>query len=213
MPRLAESCRHRVAHGCKPEATWGPNHGGGARVDPSPGAPWRGYGILFEIFALPGDWFPLGAADLAGAAPLPGPIEHRCFRCWTLADCGHPLIDAQLRELLATGYLSNRGRQWVAWWTPISPGAKNSTPMAFGWLTPGRANSLGPMISMTAGSGLRQLATSPPMATASWTCAAMFGSGPALPIRCRPVSRSAGSSKADPICVPIITACVIARRQ
>jgi len=36
------------------------------------------------------------------------------FWRWTRADSGHPLIDAQLRELLATGYLSNRGRQWVA---------------------------------------------------------------------------------------------------
>ncbi|NDC14896.1 MAG: hypothetical protein EBZ76_06890 [Synechococcaceae bacterium WB9_2_170] len=36
------------------------------------------------------------------------------FRRWTQADSGHPLIDAQLRELNATGYLSNRGRQWVA---------------------------------------------------------------------------------------------------
>jgi deoxyribodipyrimidine photo-lyase len=36
------------------------------------------------------------------------------FRRWTRADSGHPLIDAQLNELLATGYLSNRGRQWVA---------------------------------------------------------------------------------------------------
>ena len=36
------------------------------------------------------------------------------FRRWTRADSGHPLIDAQLRELLATGYLSNRGRQWLA---------------------------------------------------------------------------------------------------
>ena len=162
MPRLAESRRHRVAHSCKPEASWGPNHGGGARGDPSPGAPWRGYGIFFEVLALPGDWFPLGAADLAGAAPRPGPTEHRCFRRWTLADCGHPLIDAQQRELLATGYLSNRGRQWVSWRKPISPGAKNSTPMASGWLTPGRANSLGPMISTMAGSGLRLLATTPP---------------------------------------------------
>ncbi len=36
------------------------------------------------------------------------------FVRWTRADSGHPLIDAQLNELLATGYLSNRGRQWVA---------------------------------------------------------------------------------------------------
>ena len=36
------------------------------------------------------------------------------FRRWTRGASGHPLIDAQLNELLTTGYLSNRGRQWVA---------------------------------------------------------------------------------------------------
>ncbi len=36
------------------------------------------------------------------------------FVRWTRGDAGHPLIDAQLSELLTTGYLSNRGRQWVA---------------------------------------------------------------------------------------------------
>ncbi len=42
-------------------------------------------------------------------------VENReLFVRWCRADSGHPLIDAQLRELLATGYLSNRGRQWVA---------------------------------------------------------------------------------------------------
>ncbi len=42
-------------------------------------------------------------------------VENReLFARWCRADCGQPLIDAQLRELLATGYLSNRGRQWVA---------------------------------------------------------------------------------------------------
>ena len=40
--------------------------------------------------------------------------DRECFRRWTRGDSGHPLIDAQLQELLATGYLSNRGRQWVA---------------------------------------------------------------------------------------------------
>lgn len=45
----------------------------------------------------------------------PAWIEDReLFARWCRADGGHPLIDAQLRELLATGYLSNRGRQWVA---------------------------------------------------------------------------------------------------
>jgi deoxyribodipyrimidine photo-lyase len=50
----------------------------------------------------------------AQATPPQGNADRQRFRRWTLADCGHPLIDAQLRELLATGYLSNRGRQWVA---------------------------------------------------------------------------------------------------
>jgi len=45
----------------------------------------------------------------------PAWVENReLFARWCRAEGGHPLIDAQLRELLATGYLSNRGRQWVA---------------------------------------------------------------------------------------------------
>ncbi len=36
------------------------------------------------------------------------------FGRWCRGQSGQPLIDAQLNELLATGYLSNRGRQWVA---------------------------------------------------------------------------------------------------
>ena len=68
--------------------------------------------------------FFLWSEQLHGAAfHAPGGLQGRPpkweenrerFRRWTLADSGHPLIDAQLRELLATGYLSNRGRQWVA---------------------------------------------------------------------------------------------------
>ncbi|MGB7563489.1 MAG: FAD-binding domain-containing protein, partial [Prochlorococcaceae cyanobacterium] len=36
------------------------------------------------------------------------------FARWTRADSGRPLIDAALNELNATGWLSNRVRQWVA---------------------------------------------------------------------------------------------------
>ncbi|MFS6828595.1 FAD-binding domain-containing protein [Cyanobium sp. ATX-6F1] len=36
------------------------------------------------------------------------------FARWTRADTGSPLIDAALTELKATGWLSNRVRQWVA---------------------------------------------------------------------------------------------------
>ncbi|MCT0199327.1 hypothetical protein KQ313_06510 [Synechococcus sp. CS-1325] len=46
--------------------------------------------------------------------PPPWDADRERFARWTRAESGHPLIDAQLRELLATGYLSNRGRQWVA---------------------------------------------------------------------------------------------------
>jgi deoxyribodipyrimidine photo-lyase len=42
-------------------------------------------------------------------------IEDReLFERWCRGRSGHPLIDAQLNELRSTGYLSNRGRQWVA---------------------------------------------------------------------------------------------------
>ena len=71
---------------------------------------WREFFLWSErrhgaIFHAPG--------GIQGRPPQGEPDRER-FRRWTLADCGHPLIDAQLRELLATGYLSNRGRQWVA---------------------------------------------------------------------------------------------------
>ncbi len=53
-------------------------------------------------------------AEPPNGEPPNGEPDRERFRRWTRADSGHPLIDAQLRELLATGYLSNRGRQWVA---------------------------------------------------------------------------------------------------
>ena len=36
------------------------------------------------------------------------------FERWCRGECGHPLVDAGMRELAATGYLSNRMRQIVA---------------------------------------------------------------------------------------------------
>jgi deoxyribodipyrimidine photo-lyase len=38
----------------------------------------------------------------------------RLFRAWCLGQTGYPFVDACMRELLATGYMSNRGRQVVA---------------------------------------------------------------------------------------------------
>lgn len=36
------------------------------------------------------------------------------FRAWTLGETGEPFVDANMKELLATGFMSNRGRQNVA---------------------------------------------------------------------------------------------------
>jgi len=81
------------------------------------GSEWMKQELLWREFFL---W----SEQKHGAAfHAPGGIQNRPpdwnedrerFARWTRGDSGHPLIDAQLNELLATGYLSNRGRQWVA---------------------------------------------------------------------------------------------------
>jgi len=81
------------------------------------GSEWMKQELLWREFFL---W----SEQRHGAAfHAPGGIQNRPpdwdadrerFVRWTRGDSGHPLIDAQLNELLATGYLSNRGRQWVA---------------------------------------------------------------------------------------------------
>jgi deoxyribodipyrimidine photo-lyase len=40
--------------------------------------------------------------------------DERIFRIWANGDTGIPFIDANMRELSATGFMSNRGRQNVA---------------------------------------------------------------------------------------------------
>ncbi len=50
-----------------------------------------------------------------GLSSLPPPNHHPdAFRRWCDGDTGHALVDAGMRELAATGYLSNRLRQVVA---------------------------------------------------------------------------------------------------
>jgi deoxyribodipyrimidine photo-lyase len=81
------------------------------------GSEWMKQELLWREFFL---W----SEQRHGAAfHAPGGIQNRPpdwkedrerFARWTRGDGGHPLIDAQLNELRATGYLSNRGRQWVA---------------------------------------------------------------------------------------------------
>jgi deoxyribodipyrimidine photo-lyase len=85
------------------------------------GSEWMKQELLWREFFLwseqhHGDAFhaPGGLQNRPPAAPADPQEARDRFARWTRGDSGHPLIDAQLNELLATGYLSNRGRQWVA---------------------------------------------------------------------------------------------------
>jgi deoxyribodipyrimidine photo-lyase len=81
------------------------------------GSEWLKQELLWREFFL---W----TAQLHGASfGAPGGLQNRrseaiedreLFVRWCRGRSGHPLIDAQLNELRSTGYLSNRGRQWVA---------------------------------------------------------------------------------------------------
>ena len=85
------------------------------------GSEWMQQELLWREFFLwseqrHGDAFhaPGGLQQRPSAAPADPQEARERFVRWTRGDSGHPLIDAQLSELLTTGYLSNRGRQWVA---------------------------------------------------------------------------------------------------
>jgi deoxyribodipyrimidine photo-lyase len=81
------------------------------------GSEWLKQELLWREFFL---W----TAQRHGASfSAPGGLQNRrseaiedreLFERWCRGRSGHPLIDAQLNELRTTGYLSNRGRQWVA---------------------------------------------------------------------------------------------------
>jgi len=40
-----------------------------------------------------------------------GPAADAAFHAWTEGKTGRPLVDANMRELAKTGFMSNRGRQ------------------------------------------------------------------------------------------------------
>jgi len=57
----------------------------------------------------------LQAALAGGPAHLPlAPHDAKAFERWRLGCTGEPLVDAAMRELACTGYLSNRLRQVAA---------------------------------------------------------------------------------------------------
>ena len=71
---------------------------------------WRDY---FQLIACKHGARLFAAVGLRGIA-LPWRRDAAAFERWCTGRTGIPLVDANLRELLATGYLSNRGRQIVA---------------------------------------------------------------------------------------------------
>lgn len=91
------------------------------RYEAEHGANESTYWLVFEL--LWRDFFQFTAAkhgaDLfkrAGIAhrPIQGDHDERRFQSWREGRTGQPFIDANMRELAATGWMSNRGRQNVA---------------------------------------------------------------------------------------------------
>ena len=79
---------------------------------------WIGFELLwrdhFRLLHLRHGLRLYSAAGLSGlAAP---PHDAAAFADWCAGRCGEPFIDAGMRELAASGYLSNRLRQNVASW-------------------------------------------------------------------------------------------------
>ena len=71
---------------------------------------WRDY---FQLIACKHGARLFAAGGLRGVA-VPWRRDAAAFERWCTGRTGIPLVDANQRELLATGYLSNRGRQIVA---------------------------------------------------------------------------------------------------
>ncbi|MBW4531046.1 MAG: hypothetical protein KME02_10215 [Aphanothece saxicola GSE-SYN-MK-01-06B] len=81
------------------------------------GSEWMKQELLWREFFLWSEQHHGAAFHAPGGLqnrPPEWKADRQRFARWTRGDSGHPLIDAQLNELLTTGYLSNRGRQWVA---------------------------------------------------------------------------------------------------
>jgi len=72
---------------------------------------WREY---FQWIALKHGRDLFTAHGLQPEKPLKQGFNARAFEKWTTGKTGDPLVDANMKELVATGFMSNRGRQNVA---------------------------------------------------------------------------------------------------
>lgn len=87
-----------------------------ARVGASDGSRWIVFELLWrEHFRLLHRRHGRALYRARGLSHLPTPPhDTRAFERWCRGETGEPLVDAGMRELAATGYLSNRLRQVVA---------------------------------------------------------------------------------------------------
>jgi len=72
---------------------------------------WRDYFLLLAQKAGP-DFFRW--RGLRGQQPMPTQPDRTVFDAWAAGRTGNAFVDANMRELAATGFMSNRGRQNVA---------------------------------------------------------------------------------------------------
>lgn len=72
---------------------------------------WRDY-FRFMMKKYGNKFFQKGG--LVGTAPEESENQHELFESWKNGETGIPFIDANMKELNATGFMSNRGRQNVA---------------------------------------------------------------------------------------------------
>lgn len=75
---------------------------------------WRDYAHLVTRTLGPKLFHLGGSQGPSGAEKHPWVRDRGLFERWTQGRTGYPFIDANMRELSLTGYMSNRGRQVVA---------------------------------------------------------------------------------------------------
>jgi deoxyribodipyrimidine photo-lyase len=71
---------------------------------------WRDY-FHFHARKVKSQLFQIGGTQNLKVA---WKSDMKLFKAWSQGQTGYPLVDAGMRELIATGYLSNRSRQIVA---------------------------------------------------------------------------------------------------
>ena len=74
---------------------------------------WRDYFIFYARKYGRRLFWPSGTKGLGSPSSWRG-VESPEFQAWVRGETGVPLVDANIKELLATGFMSNRGRQNVA---------------------------------------------------------------------------------------------------